>query len=202
MKQVTVVTPTIQGRGKELSKAIHSVQEQTIGFENLDLHIVSDLMGDGPAAMRNAGAAEATTEWLAFLDDDDYLLPHHLETLLRAAEVTEADVVWPWFQVSGGTDPFPMNRGRQWDADDPHIFPITTLVRRSMFEKVGGFIVDGGIPDPNDPKRWVAGEDWRLWLDLSAAGARFFHVDEVTWVWRHHAKNTSGLPDRVRRLYR
>lgn len=202
MKDVTVVIPTIQGRGHDLSRAIHSVQEQSVGFLNLDLHIISDVDGLGPAVMRNVGVDHADTEWIAFLDDDDYLYPNHLEVLLRAAETTEADVLWPWFFVEGGTDPFPQYRGRQWDPDHPHSIPITTLVRRSVFNSVGGFTpVSEAVPDPNDPDRTVSGEDFRLWCDLSAAGAKFFHVDEVTWVWRHHAKNTSGLPDRARELY-
>ena len=195
---VTVVIPSIQEReGTFLQKAVHSVQEQTIGFENLDLHVVSDTGGFGPAVMRNVGVGSADTEWIAFLDDDDWLFPHHLEVLLKAAEMSGADVVWPWFEVFGGTDPFPQNRGRQWDYDNPHVFPITALVRRSSFNEVGGFVpLSEAVPDPNDPERLVGGEDWRLWTDLSRAGAKFFHHDETTWTWRHHSSNTSGLPSR------
>lgn len=203
MDRVTVVIPTIPARAeKDLLRAVHSVEKQDYPRELVDTHIITDSQGFGPAEMRNVGVARADTEWIAFLDDDDYLLPNHLSTLFLAQERTEADVVWPWFRVEGGGgDPFPKHRGRQWNPDDPHIFPITTLVRKSKFDEVGGFTALGEVPDPNDPTRTVSGEDWRLWLALSAAGAQFHHVNEVTWVWRHHGKNTSGLPDRARRYY-
>lgn len=199
--RVTVVIPTIPARANgSLLEAVYSVEQQTYPRHLVDTHIVSDQYGLGPGEMRNLGVQKADTEWIAFLDDDDYLLPTHLETLMAHGQ--DWDVVWPWFRVDGGTDPFPQNRGRQWDPANPHSFPITALVRRSVFLDVGGFrdLPEGQV-DPNDPERWVSGEDWRLWLDLSEAGAAFHHVDEVTWVWRHHAKNTSGLPGRAKELY-
>jgi glycosyltransferase involved in cell wall biosynthesis len=203
MERITVVIPTIPARVKgDLLRAVNSVEEQTYPRHLVDTHIVTDQQGLGPARMRNVGSSYSTTDWIAFLDDDDYLLPDHLDVLMREALEHEADVVWPWFRVEGGTDPFPQRRGKQWDPEEPHCFPITTLVRKSKFEEVGGFIsVDEAIPDPNDPLRWVSGEDWRLWLSLSAAGAKFHHIDQVTWVWRHHGKNTSGLPERVKEMY-
>lgn len=201
-KLVTVVTPTVPARAADdLLRAIRSVEDQVLPPQLRDLNIVTDAMGDGPAIMRNYGVEKARTEWVAFLDDDDYLLPNHLSVVLAAAYDNEADVVWPWFAVEGGTDPFPQHRGRQWNPDDPHLFPITALVRRELFLDVGGFTNEGEVPDPNDPDRTVSGEDFRLWLALSAAGARFHHVDQVTWVWRHHGKNTSGLASRARDYY-
>lgn len=198
---VTVVIPTIPGRAEaELLQAVYSVEQQI--EKPKDTIIVQDTEGVGPGFMRNFGVNRATTEWIAFLDDDDEFLPHHLATLVHTANIYCADVVWPWFRVQGGTDPFPKNRGKQWDVGHPHIFPITTLVRRSWFQEVGGFD-DGHMLDPNDPEsgRIVNGEDWRLWLRLSEAGARFRHVDEVTWLWNHHGKNTSGRPDKAKEMY-
>lgn len=197
---MTVVIPTIPPRADNfLMHAMFSVQEQTV--TDYDLHVVTDREGYGPATLRNLGVQKAQTEWIAFLDDDDEMDPHHLEFLLDAAKESGADVIWPWFRVRGGTDPFPGNRGRQWDPKRPHIFPITTLVRRDAFLAVGGFTTRAeAIEDPNDPGsgRYVSGEDWRLWLALNAAGAHFHHLNRVTWTWNHHDANTSGLPERWR----
>lgn len=207
MTEVTVCVPTIPGREVDFSRAIQSAQEQDWVLEdsmwnNLQIAGYADHEYKGPAYARNYMVKRADTEWIAFLDDDDYLLSHHISTLVRAQEETDADVIWPWFRVEGGTDPFPQNFGRQWDPEDPFVFPITTLVRRSAFMDVGGFDDwSEAVADPNDPQRWVSGEDWRLWNRLSAAGAKFHHVPEVTWVWRHHGRNSSGLPDRARSLY-
>lgn len=194
LADVTVIIPTIRGRAKMLQEAVESVQAQTVQARRCI--IVEDEHGEGPAVVRNRGLEDAETEWVAFLDDDDLLLPGHLATLLTAAESSGADVIWPWFRVDGGTDPFPMHRGRQWDPEDPHQIPITVLIRTAALRAVGGFrtVTDG--PTDKDGNR--AGEDFDLWLRLSAAGYRFHHVNEVTWTWRHHRGNTSGLPSRVR----
>jgi glycosyltransferase involved in cell wall biosynthesis len=203
---VTVCIPTITGREHDLRRAQRSAWAQEVAdpmWDRYEVTSLRDTEGRGPAHVRNLMVAySGTSDWIAFLDDDDYLLPHHIATLTALQEETDADVVWPWFRVEGGTDPFPENQGRQWDRTNPHIIPITTLVRRSAFLDVGGFDEDTAAqPDPNDPTRTVAGEDWRLWLALSAAGAKFAHTPEITWVWRHHGSNTSGLPSVARSFY-
>lgn len=199
---VTVCIPTIPGRDRDFSKAVRSVEKQVEPEIEIEIAGFTDCDYKGPAYGRNYMAERARTDWIAFLDDDDYLLPHHVSTLVHAQEETGADLVWPWFRVEGGTDPFPQHRGRQWNPEDPHLFPITVLVRRELFLDLGGF--DSGImEDPNEPGsgRMVNGEDWRMWLRMSEAGAKFHHVNEVTWVWRHHGRNSSGLPDLARSLY-
>lgn len=190
MCDVTVVIPTLPARRKtHLTRALASVEAQT----HLATAVIVERDNDrtGAAATRNRAIEQVETEWTAFLDDDDYLLPDHLAVLCDTAREHDADVVWPWFRVEGGTDPFPMHRGRQWNPQDPHIFPITTLVRTSLLREVGGFST-GTRTAPDG--RVVAGEDWRLWNALSAAGARFRHVDKVTWVWVHWGGNQSGMP--------
>lgn len=131
---------------------------------------------------------QVQTEWLAFLDDDDELLPHHLETLLRAQVETEADVVWPWFTVIGGSDPIKVNRGKQWNSAEPHTFPMTALVRTELAQRCH-------FPEPLTDVD-CSGEDWAFWMQLDALGAKFHHVNEVTWYWHHDSGNTAGLPHR------
>lgn len=191
----TLIIPTIkarQGKNNLLSEALTSATEQTLPFEHI--FIEHDVNREGPAVVRNRAAMQVETDWMAFLDDDDLLKPQHHEVLAGLADQSGADVCWPWFDVLGGTDPFPMFRGRQWDPDDPHQIPITVLVRTEAFHAVGGFQT---VPDgPTDQHGNRAGEDWRLWLDLSAAGFKFAHTPTITWTWRHHGKNTSGLPSK------
>jgi glycosyltransferase involved in cell wall biosynthesis len=191
--EITVITPTIGPRSRKmLPRAIESVKSQTLlPIEHL---IEEDTEREGPAVVRNRALTKVKTDWIAFLDDDDYLLPEHLETLARAQSDTGADVVWPWFRVEGGGDPFPAFYGRQWNPDDPHQVPITALLRTEAVRAVGGFTTVPPGSKHADGNR--AGEDWELWLALSAAGYRFHHVKKRTWVWCHHGRNTSGLPHR------
>jgi len=189
---ITVVIPTIPQRPHFLHDALESVKAQTLQPVEIIVEHARD--NEGPAFVRNRAVEKVTTDFIAFLDDDDWLLPDHLEKLAALQEQEDADIVWPWFEVHGGTDPFPQHRGRQWNPQDPHQIPITVLLRTEAFNAVGGFVQVGD--GPTDPHGNRAGEDWELWLALNEAGYKFAHTPDITWVWRHHSKNTSGLPER------
>ena len=196
---VTVIIPTVAPRAAMLQRALYSVDCQTLRPRTVIVE--PDTNREGPAVVRNRALAKVKTEWVAFLDDDDVMLPHHLHTLWTAQQTTNADLVWPWFTVEGGSDPFPQHQGRQWNPADPHQIPITVLARTKALRTVGGF-TPVGEDAGTDRLGHRMGEDWRLWLALSAAGYKFHHVDQTTWVWVHHhgrdGGNSSGLPSRVK----
>ncbi len=183
-------------------RALGSVVAQTC--QPCEISVAVDHDHQGAAATRNRAWRNSSAEWIAFLDDDDELLPHHLEALLAAHEATGADLVFPWFEVVGGTDPLAINGqpvlGHPFDDEarehlltvGNHI-PVTVLVRRAALEAVGGF------PQPgSDAWSNPTCEDWGCWIALLNAGYQFHHHPEVTWVWRHHCANTSGDPTRWR----
>lgn len=139
------------------------------GLPNLEVVTLQRNRGVGGA--RNAGAAAAATTWLAFLDSDDAWEPTFLEEVLAAAEANRAD-----FASSGGiremvrrptivrvTDGAATGADRTTDfwriaRRFMPIMPSSALVKRSAFEKAGGF---------EDDVRW--GEEVplfaRLWLN-------------------------------------
>ena len=186
---ITVIIPHIPPRNVMLTqRPLPSVFAQTLHPD--DVLIVTDNDKDGAGPTRNRGIAMASTEWVAFLDDDDELEPRHLEVCKRHAEETGADVVWPWYTMGDprNTDPLPADFfGRQWNPDAPHTFPITALVRTSWAKQV----------EFRPPaRRGFSGEDWFFWCELSVRGAKFSHVAERTWKDWHHFHNTSGSPTR------
>lgn len=181
---VTVILPTYN-RASTLPRAIDSVLAQTV--TDLTLVVVDDGSTDatpgvvraipdprvryvrlpenrGPAAARNAGIAEATTEWVAFQDSDDEWLPTKLEEQLRVAAEREVSLVITGYSLDaahdtvvmpthtlGGGDPTP-------DVLDgwPTITP-TWFVKRATLEELNGF--DETFP---------CLEDWDLALRLTA----------------------------------
>lgn len=194
--RATAVIPHIptDHREKTLERALASVKEQSTARLWGAVNVVTDSVHAGSAATRNRGLAEVKTEYAAFLDDDDEWLPHHVETLMEAAEETGADVVYPWFKVisSNPFDPFPGAFRRKFDAGllrESNYIPVTVVARAELVRDVGGF-------EPHGDQKESACDDWGLWLKLLDAGATFHHVPMVTWLWHWHGKHTSGLADR------
>lgn len=189
MDTVTVLTPTIPGREAMLRRALESVASQKRQPDNVI--VMTDQDRAGAIETRNLGLERVRTEWVAFLDDDDELLPHHLRNCLAWAEKSGADVVYPGCRVFG---PDGREMKRPWQAGrfgkpfDPDLLrkksyiPVTSLVRTRLAKQVGGFSYPEGS----------GYEDWGLYLKLLDAGAVFSHLPVITWFWHHHGDNTSG----------
>lgn len=102
--KVSVIVPIFNAE-KELSFAIGSIINQSIGFKNIELILVDDASSDNsksiikkyaeeydnikpifleknsgyPGKPRNIGIQNATADYIVFLDADDYYYPHALE---------------------------------------------------------------------------------------------------------------------------
>lgn len=194
MDRVTIVTPHIPTRQFELTRAIASVGAQI--HQPSDIIISVDTKREGSAATRNRALAQATTPWVAFLDDDDELAPQHLDVLVHRALREGATVVYSGCQVvdnMGVSIPLQDEWGRFGKAFDPDLLrkqsyiPVTSLVHTGL-AKQALFGPPLGVQTDYD--------DWGFYLRLLDLGARFLHVPEVTWTWHHHGCNTSGRSDR------
>lgn len=181
--QIAACIPSIPTRGELLSRALDSVAKQIRPPDAIS--VAMDYGRQGAYATRNRAWRATTADFIAFLDDDDYWLPQHLQRLEQAQIQSAADLVYPWFI---GNDPFPMFEGQPWDDTNPHMFPICYLVRRELLEDAGGF------PPPINPDSGCAGEDWGLIQRFVELGAKIEHMPERTWAYVWHGSNTSGLP--------
>lgn len=184
---ITVATPAIPPRvcNGLLQAAADSVSEQTVKPTG-GMSVSVDVLKEGPGVVRQRALDAVRTDWTAFLDDDDYFYPHHLERLYGLVKDHDADVAYGWFD---GNKPFPMLRGRQFNHDEPHHTTMTLLVRTELAKSIGF--------TAHHPDGWaLPSEDWQFILGCSAAGAKFIGTGDVTWHYRVHGKNTSGLPER------
>lgn len=202
MTDVTVCVPSIPPRalpGGMLERALRSVERQQLAPREVIVEIDGDRTG--AAATRQRALDRVTTEFVAFLDDDDVLLPHHLAVLRREMDRPETetetrpdlrpDLVYPWFTVVGGEDPFPGRFGADFDAialRRAQFVPITVLARTRAVLDAGGF------RENPTPEGWT-NEDHTLWLAMLDRGCTFRHLPAKTWIWTHHASNTSGRRD-------
>lgn len=106
---------------------------------------------------RNVPAGEATTEFLLFLDADDELDPRYIETIMEG----EGDLRQPSTLgvVDGKEDDFPVLLPKKDLLTEGNYLIIGTLIRKSLFEEVGGF------------RDLPAYEDWDLFIRCYLAGA-------------------------------
>lgn len=204
---ITVVIPTIPPRLESLMyrRALDSAINQHFGCPLVAT--VVDLAHEGAARTRQRGLDKVTTEWVAFLDDDDVFMPDHLSLLAETAEDESADYVYSWFMIRDRDgvehpewDPFPGNFDRPFDPAHPVQTTITTLVRTELAKAVGFDTVPDGETGADGHRR---GEDFRFTIGCIEQGARIVHRPQRTWFWTHHGVgapgvpgNTSGMPDR------
>lgn len=218
MPTVGVSIASIPPRAALLARALASVCAQTRPADQIVVHV--DHIGVGAPDSKNAALRAITTDWVAFLDDDDEFLPQHLEHLLATAEATGADLVYPWYQGinmgifhitdAAGTLRSPFNVPfRQEHADlilsGDNFIPTTVLVRTELAQRVGGFGLTA-TAGPHDNIQGDTGDDRVLWGRLLNAGAQFVHHPEITWTWNGHSDDpgahTSGRPWRTINEYK
>jgi glycosyltransferase involved in cell wall biosynthesis len=190
---ITVIIPTIEPRAELLERAVKSVLRQTCPAGTII--VANDVNRIGAAANRDYALSLVTTEYVACLDDDDEFYPQHLEKLLNTLEHEGADLVYSWYDVVGGHDPFPQWEGVPWDNEQIHLVPITWLARTEVVRAHGGFNTWDADAGPSE-QGFLAGEDFMILRRIARAGQKIVHHPERTWAWHHHGANTMGLPTR------
>jgi len=194
---VAIVIP-VHDTGRLLTSALDSVARQTLPAR--EVIVVDDgstddetrrLLDDlerrpgidvhrtpnaGPGAARNVAITHATAPLVLPLDADDHLHRTFLARTVPALdEHTDVDVVHTWVGLVG------QHRGT-WRTG-PFTIPallarctvhITSLFRRTLWERVGGF--DAAFRD--------GAEDWDFWLSAAGGGARAFGIPEVLTYYR------------------
>ena len=122
--------------------------------------------GVGPGAARNAGVKLGSAEWLVFLDSDDLISADYLDWMLKTAASGEQppDLVHcagarltPDGRIGEPEQPAQSDYFRRLASYCP-FYTHACLVRRSAFERFGGFDVS-----------LRTCEDWDLWQRMARA---------------------------------
>jgi hypothetical protein len=131
-------------------------------------------------AARNAGVRRGSGDLVAFLDDDDLAAPEYVASLVTAAATSGADAVTCAFETldeqgvpDGGVMAFlggPLAVGPLLNL----LGGAGMLVRRSAFERVGGFHEEHG----------VGHEDWQLLAKIALDGGTVLAVPDPLYRYR------------------
>lgn len=167
---LSIVIPTYN-RPDLLPRAVKSALEQTLEdvevivvddaspepvqlLEHPRLQILRQPVNSGGAAARNVGARAARGHWLAYLDDDDELLPHMAEVSLEAlakttlpkpvAAISGIEVVNADGKVIETRLPPTLLCGSHFGLEEiqpgqSFLCKQTMVVEREVFLKIGGF---------------------------------------------------------------
>jgi cellulose synthase/poly-beta-1,6-N-acetylglucosamine synthase-like glycosyltransferase len=160
----------------------------------------------GASVARNTGIEMARGELIVFIDSDDALLPHHIETAVRVFEDhpntglfccdstiidSSGEVLFggrTWHQIQNELRNQPLEEGFRSFLDIfqfSHIFPGFTLPK-AVFEKIGYF--DQSI-FPMD--------DYDLSLRVAGAGYGVYYCDQPLALRREHTGQCSGVANSV-----
>lgn len=162
MPTVSVVIPTFRG-GRLLREAVASVQSQT--FTDWELIVVSDGCAEdfsdfersdqrvrvfrqrnrGVSIARNVGIGSAQSGLIAFLDDDDRMLPNRLHAQVEALEdegVGMCHTQFRYIDESGAVIGAGISKESQYRdllRNDGEVLLSSSMTRKSLIEEVGGF---------------------------------------------------------------
>lgn len=135
---------------------------------------------EGPLSRaRNVCAARSSADWLIFLDADDELDPGYVEAMLAG----EGDLRWPSTLgvVEGREDDYPVLLQPKQNLLWGNHMVIGSMVRRRIFEQVGGF------------RDLPCLEDWDCWIRCVIAGAQTAPCPEA--IYRVHVQPNSRNKD-------
>jgi len=194
---ISVVIPTYN-RANDLKRALNSVQAQT--FTNWELIVVDNHSVDDTdqvvndfndsrirlfkvhnngviAASRNVGIREASGEYIAFLDSDDWWKPEKLRLSLDALNAG-ADIVYHDLLVVSKVEQRiflkkAITRGLTRPVFDNLLSTGNCINNSSVVVKKSILISIGGISEDHD---LIAAEDYDCWLRVAQKTEKFSRI--------------------------
>ncbi|MFT8589340.1 MAG: glycosyltransferase family A protein [Acetobacter orientalis] len=213
---VCVIIPYYNG-SKYIERSASSVLAQTIApneflvvddgssiEESEKLKYISEKLGfkvlrkenGGQGSARNFGVENTTSDFISFLDQDDFYLKNHIEILLSGIEKNDPHFGWVYADLAEAEADEDGNIIR-WEnithhsrhpkrfisdliGSDMHILPSASLINRVAFKSVGGF----------DPQ-FTGYEDDDLFLRMFRKGYKNYFIDQAVTVWCINNNSTS-----------
>lgn len=197
MSLISIVIPTFNAE-KYIADTIESVLYQT--YTDFEVLVVDDCSTDGtkkliknyskvdpriklislpentggPAEPRNVGVAEASGEWVAFLDADDLWHPEKIEKQIELANSENADFVCSKLVDFKGELKLTEIKASQLPQED---FSRLSFNQLMIKNRVGtsSVMVRANLIKKfrfNTSKNYVAVEDYKLWLEIASGDSK------------------------------
>lgn len=156
---------------------------------------IVDQHNGGQGAARNAGVAQSSGDYICFLDQDDFFLETHCETLMHAMPCNDPRfgfVYGDLYEADGAGQvakhsllkehvaEHPKRSVFEMIASDMYVLPSASLISRRAFVSVAGF-----------DEQFMGFEDDDLFLRIFRAGFTNYFVDKAVTVWCIHTESTS-----------
>lgn len=130
---------------------------------------------------RQNAIAHAKGGYLVCLDSDDKLHPNYIEKCVNLAQKDDLDIIYADAQYFDAID-------KKWDLPEFKLpdflhcncIYITAMIKKSTFDKVGGFDIN-----------LTHFEDWDLFISIIKNGGRVGKINEVLFFYRQRKNNSS-----------
>lgn len=149
--------------------------------------------------VRQNAITHAKGEYLVCLDSDDKLHPSYIEKCIEFAQKEDLDVVYADAQYFDAVN-------KKWDLPEFKLpdflhcncIYITAMIKKSTFDKVGGFDIS-----------LTHFEDWDLFISIIKGGGKVGKINEALFFYRQRRNNSSitnlandrKLSDNVLKIY-
>ena len=138
---------------------------------------IYDSINNGFSHSKNTGCKAATSEWVMFLDDDDYFIKNPVAFWKSTMnQHPEADI------IHHSIKDIQLNKSVQYwgasaftleDIKEHNRIPGSSLFKRAVWESLDGF-------------RSIPYEDWDFWLRATFAGYKVKVIPEYLFFYRFH----------------
>lgn len=214
---VSVIIPT-HNRPVELAELLESLTKQT--YKHFDITIVNDngtpiepIVALYPELeitiinatehwhhikARNEAVRHSNGTYIMPIDDDDWILPTHMETMVRALEEESADLAYSDVEIvhydHHPTHRVPISRhlfAYEYSVTNLRSFstfvPSGSLYRRTLHDRLGTF-------DPSVRNYW----DWDFFLRVQSSGGKIIRVPQASVIYAFGNNNASGNLESMR----
>lgn len=211
---IAVIIPFYNG-SSYIERAINSVLNQTIkpdefiivndGSSINESKFIDDLsvkynfklinqINCGQGSARNTGVKNIKSDFICFLDQDDYYINKHIEILKESLPKDDENFGWVYgdlIEADGDgniiNSSITRNHGTHpklntidFIKEDLFILPSAALISRSAFQSVGGF-----------DERFRGYEDDDLFLRMHLSNFTNYYIDKPVTIWCIHTESTS-----------